>query len=51
MFIEYMNYSLSKTPTSIMTEDVYNDPGLNLKLNFIFPPPYIFIYVFIITLH
>lgn len=33
MFIEYMNYSLSKTPTSIMTEDVYNDPDLNLKLN------------------
>lgn len=33
MFIEYMNYSLGKTPTSIMTEDVYNDPDLNFKLN------------------
>lgn len=33
MFVEYMNYSLSKTPTSIMTEDVYNDPDLTLKLN------------------
>lgn len=33
MFIEYMNYSLGKTPTSIMTEDVYNDPSLTLKLN------------------
>ena len=33
MFVEYMNYSLSKTPTSIITEDVYNDPDLNLKLN------------------
>lgn len=33
MFIEYMNYSLGKTPTSIMTEDVYNDPDLTLKLN------------------
>jgi hypothetical protein len=28
-----MNYSLGKTPTSIMTEDVYNDPDLTLKLN------------------
>ena len=28
-----MNYSLGKTPTSIMTEDVYNDPDLNFKLN------------------
>lgn len=33
MFVEYMNYSLGKTPTSIMTEDVYNDPDLTLKLN------------------
>lgn len=33
MFIEYMNYSLGKTSTSIMTEDVYNDPDLTLKLN------------------
>lgn len=33
MLIEYMNYSLGKTPTSIMTEDVYNDPDLTLKLN------------------
>lgn len=33
MFIEYMNYSLGKTPTSIMTEDVYDDYDLNFKLN------------------
>lgn len=32
MFVEYMNYSLGKTPTSIMTEDVYNDPDMSLKL-------------------
>ena len=32
MFLEYMNYSLGKTPTSIMTEDVYNSPDLSFKL-------------------
>lgn len=32
MFIEYMNYYLGKTPTSIMTENIYNDPDLTLKL-------------------
>lgn len=33
MLIEYMNYSLSKTPTTIMTEDVFGDTGLSFSLN------------------
>lgn len=33
MLIEYMNYSLSKTPTTIMTEDVFDDTGLSFSLS------------------
>ena len=33
MLIEYMNYSLSKTPTTIMTEDVFGDTGLSFSLS------------------
>lgn len=33
MLIEYMNYSLSKTPTTIMTEDVFGDTGLSFILS------------------
>ena len=33
MLIEYMNYSLNKTPTTIMTEDVFGDIGLSFSLN------------------
>lgn len=33
MLIEYMNYSLSKTPTTIMTEDVFSDTGLSFSLS------------------
>lgn len=32
MLIEYMNYSLNKTPTTIMTEDVFGDTGLSFSL-------------------
>lgn len=33
MLIEYMNYSLNKTPTTIMTEDVFGDTGLSFILS------------------
>lgn len=33
MLIEYMNYSLNKTPTTIMTEDVFGDIGLSFSLS------------------
>lgn len=33
MLIEYMNYSLNKTPISIMTEDVFGDTELSFSLN------------------
>lgn len=33
MLIEYMNYSLNKTPITIMTEDVFGDTGLSFSLN------------------
>ena len=33
MLIEYMNYSLSKNPTTIMTEDVFGDTGLSFSLS------------------
>lgn len=33
MLIEYMNYSLNKTPTTIMTEDVFGDTGLSFSLS------------------
>ncbi len=33
MLIEYMNYSLSKTPITIMTEDVFGDTGLSFSLS------------------
>lgn len=33
MLIEYMNYSLSKTPTTIMTEDVFGDTELSFSLS------------------
>lgn len=33
MLIEYMNYSLSRTPTTIMTEDVFGDTGLSFSLS------------------
>lgn len=33
MLIEYMNYSLNKTPITIMTEDVFGDIGLSFSLN------------------
>lgn len=33
MLIEYMNYFLSKTPTTIMTEDVFGDTGLSFSLS------------------
>ena len=33
MLIEYMNYSLSKTPTTIMTEDVFGDTVLSFSLS------------------
>lgn len=33
MLIEYMNYSLNKTPITIMTEDVFGDTELSFSLN------------------
>lgn len=33
MLIEYMNYSLNKTPTTIITEDVFGDTGLSFSLS------------------
>ena len=33
MLIEYMNYSSSKTPTTIMTEDIFDDSKLSFELS------------------